>query len=56
MLQRTMLDCNVLMLSVLTKRYSCYKTREKGCMAIIIFERVNGKIAFLLVSEELTLA
>ncbi len=39
------------------KMYSCYKTREKGCMAMIVCERVSGNIiAFLLVSEELSLA
>ncbi len=51
-----MIDCNVLMLSVLTEKYSYYKTREKGCMAIIVCERVSDKIAFLLVREELNLA
>ncbi len=46
-----MLDCDVLMLYVSYKRYSCYKTREKGCMAMIVCERVRGNIiAFLLVS------
>ncbi len=47
-----MLDCNVLMLSVLTiKSYSCHKTRENVCMAMIVCERISGNIVFLLVSE-----
>ncbi len=51
-----MLDCNVLVLSVLTmKMYRCYKTREKGCMAMIVFERVRGNI-IASVLEELSIA
>ncbi len=26
------------------KRYSCYKTREKGCMDMIVCERFSGNI------------
>ncbi len=47
-----MLDCNVLILSVLTiKGTAVIKPEEKGCMAMIVCERVSGDIiAFLLVS------
>ncbi len=31
-------------------------TGDKNCMAIIVCKRVSGKIAFLLISEELSLA
>ncbi len=47
---RAVLDCDALMISVIYKRYSCHKTREKECMAMIVCERViGGNIAFLLV-------
>ncbi len=47
-----MLDCNVLMLSVLTiKGTAVIKPDRKGCMAMIVCQRVSGNISFLLVSE-----
>ncbi len=46
-----MLDFNVLMLPVLSIKGTA-KTRDKGCMAMIVCERVSGNvIAFLLVNE-----
>ncbi len=52
-----MLDCNVVMLSVLTIKGAAVITREKGCMAMIVCERISDNIAsYWSVLEELSLA